>query len=433
MKAYYGSRISENMTRTPEGYLICLNVPIARTGTQQYMRSELGILDDHPNEVIDVMRVEEEVFSPATIASFEGKPVTDEHPPDNVGPENITAFDNGHAQNVRRGVGEESDLLLADLFITSTKLIEAIEQGRREVSCGYDCTYDEIDGRIYQRAIRGNHVAVVPAGRAGSRVAIKDSATEQTIRERRNKAMPNVPKKTNSLFAKLFSHAVRDMEPDEVADAIDELAQANTADEETPAPAPAPAADQGAVTLEGLAASIAALTEKVNALAASHDQQPAPEPAPAAAPAEEDPLQKLADELAAVAQGENPTDEEAATTIPADEMPEGATDEDGPAAAANTKPENPIPGTDRAIALGALTAIKPVIAALPKEQRKAASDQAVAEIRKLIGRDAKPKTDGYSAVAQVIRQASKAKDSQPEDQGEIGKRIMEARNPHIKK
>ena len=33
--AYYGARISPHMTRTPEGYLICHDVPINRTGDQE--------------------------------------------------------------------------------------------------------------------------------------------------------------------------------------------------------------------------------------------------------------------------------------------------------------------------------------------------------------------------------------------------------------
>ena len=434
MKAYYGSRLSENQTLTPEGYLICLNVPIARTGTQRYHRYELGLEDD-PNETVDVFRTEEEVFSPATIASFEGKPVTDEHPPDSVTRDNITAFDSGHAQNVRRETGDEADMLLADLFITSPRLIEAIRDGRREVSCGYDCRYEESGGRIFQRAIRGNHIAVVPAGRAGHRVAIKDSATEQT--ERDDKTMANKLSKQKSLLARLFSHAVKDMEPDEVADAIEELNQ--SADEEIPAPAPAPAPAVDEITLEGLMAAVKELAGKVEALCAAHDEEPAPAPADEEAPApeaekpaDEDPLEKLAGELAAVAQAEKPVDEEAAVTVPTDELPE-TTDEDGPEAAPETLPENPIPGADRAIA--ALTAIRPVIAALPKEQRKAASDAAAAEIRKLMGRDAKPQRNGYADLSSVVRQAGKAraKDAKPADQGKIGMSIMQSRNPHYKK
>ena len=32
---YYGTRLSENISRRPEGYLLCLNVPVARSGTQE--------------------------------------------------------------------------------------------------------------------------------------------------------------------------------------------------------------------------------------------------------------------------------------------------------------------------------------------------------------------------------------------------------------
>ena len=41
---YYGTRLSENISRRePEGYLLCLNVPVARTGTQDYLPEELGL------------------------------------------------------------------------------------------------------------------------------------------------------------------------------------------------------------------------------------------------------------------------------------------------------------------------------------------------------------------------------------------------------
>ncbi len=42
---YYGTRLSENISRRePEGYLLCLNVPVARTGTQDYLPEELGLV-----------------------------------------------------------------------------------------------------------------------------------------------------------------------------------------------------------------------------------------------------------------------------------------------------------------------------------------------------------------------------------------------------
>jgi|GluameStandDraft_1065615.scaffolds.fasta_scaffold15572_2 hypothetical protein len=41
MLAYYGTKISPHMTDTPEGYLICHDVAIARTGDMVYRASEL--------------------------------------------------------------------------------------------------------------------------------------------------------------------------------------------------------------------------------------------------------------------------------------------------------------------------------------------------------------------------------------------------------
>ena len=96
---YFGTRLSENISRRePEGYLICLNVPVARTGTQEYLPSELGLAWTDAR-MIPVYRPEEEVFSPACIASFEGMPVTDDHPsaPDGVNAENIRFLQKGHS------------------------------------------------------------------------------------------------------------------------------------------------------------------------------------------------------------------------------------------------------------------------------------------------------------------------------------------------
>ena len=41
MLAYYGYTISPNQLETVEGFLICRNVPIARTGEMEYLESEL--------------------------------------------------------------------------------------------------------------------------------------------------------------------------------------------------------------------------------------------------------------------------------------------------------------------------------------------------------------------------------------------------------
>lgn len=172
--AYYGARISPHMTRTPEGYLICHDVPINRTGEQMYQARELE-LDGDPERPVMVRRYAEDVFDPAAMASFEGKDITQGHPPENLGPENQAAYSKGHVENVRR-VGDNT---VADLYIKDPGLASDVENGVvREVSCGYLCEYVP-DGNGYkQQRIRGNHVAVVPRGRAGHDVAIKDAAYE---------------------------------------------------------------------------------------------------------------------------------------------------------------------------------------------------------------------------------------------------------------
>ena len=66
-------------------------------------------------------------------------------------------------------------LLSICLSITISYLADLIlEEGKREISCGYTYELCEENGRYIQRKIRGNHVAVVDAGRAGPRVCIKD-------------------------------------------------------------------------------------------------------------------------------------------------------------------------------------------------------------------------------------------------------------------
>lgn len=178
-KAYYGSKISDNMTKTPEGFLICHNVPIARTGTYKYLASEIGL--DGPEKVVEVYREPEEVFDQRTLASFEGKAFTDTHPSVDVNTDNWSMFSKGEVSNVRVGKGENSDKIVADLLVRDPIVIDEIQSGaKREVSAGYECEYVEKDGKVYQTNIRGNHVALVQQGRAGKTVCIKDEKPKES-------------------------------------------------------------------------------------------------------------------------------------------------------------------------------------------------------------------------------------------------------------
>ena len=214
---YYGSKMSRNKTKTTEGYLVCHNVPIGRCGAQDYLGREISPELDH-DEIFKVYRNPEEVFAPATIASFEGKSVTDLHPPKNLDAHSYSAYEKGHVQNVRQGTGDESEHLIADLVIKDLKLISDIENGiKKEVSCGYDCLWVETDGGFEQKEIRGNHVAVVPDGRAGGRVAIKDQKPKY---KGGNKVLTKSQKKKN-LMGRVLAAFARDAEPEELVEAMD--------------------------------------------------------------------------------------------------------------------------------------------------------------------------------------------------------------------
>ena len=181
---YYGEQISENMIKTPEGYLVCLNVPIASPEPMTYNNSDIGL--DTDSSTVMMSNPWEELSSPSTIASFEAKPVTVLHP-DNKLLDDETATDEirGIVVNVR--ADQENQVLVADLVIISNEAIEAISSGITEVSCGYSSVsvVDNGDGTGYRIGIIGNHVAIVPKGRCGSTCSINDSKgdsmTDKTI------------------------------------------------------------------------------------------------------------------------------------------------------------------------------------------------------------------------------------------------------------
>jgi uncharacterized protein len=162
---------------TAEGYLV-VPARIARIGTQEYLAHEIG-LDGDPERLVQVYRPESEVFDPEAIASFDGLPITDDHPGVSVNADNWAQYAVGFTRNPRR----EGDYLVVDLYITRRSAIDKIKAGKAELSAGYGADYiDEPgttpDGQPYdamQARIRGNHVAIVDAGRCGPACRVSDS------------------------------------------------------------------------------------------------------------------------------------------------------------------------------------------------------------------------------------------------------------------
>ena len=182
MKMLCNVKLSEHKYKTPEGYLFCEGAVLSRTGTQQYIKSEI-FPGEESDEIIDVDRPYEEVFAKEALASFENKPMCNEHPNENVGPENYNELAVGHVNNIRQGKVDGEDVMLGDLLVTDAGAIEDIENGKTELSCGYDCDIEkDKNGKYKQVNIRGNHVALCEQGRAGI-ARIQDSIWKAPIND----------------------------------------------------------------------------------------------------------------------------------------------------------------------------------------------------------------------------------------------------------
>jgi hypothetical protein len=190
---FYADRVSlgSHRARTPEGYLIALAVPFARTGVQTYKAEEIdkdstmGL-----SGLVNVYRPKEEVLSKAAIISFEGKSVTSLHPPQFLDTNNDMVYSRGHIQNVRAGSEPLPDgewPIVGDIIVKDATLIQQIEDDlRAELSAGYTydlerAPHDEHDpgAKFVQRNIRGNHVAIVSSARGGENLRILDAKPEK--------------------------------------------------------------------------------------------------------------------------------------------------------------------------------------------------------------------------------------------------------------
>lgn len=218
-------QLGPNMSKLPNGNLLCANVPIARTGIMMYGPGETPI-EPGSNGIAYVERTAEDLFDAVCIGSFMGVAVVDEHPDEDVTPKNWKTLSRGFATtNVRRGTDHDADVLLADLIITEKSLIESVLSGKREVSCGYDADYLPTgDGMGKQTHIVGNHIALVEKGRCGPRCAIGDRAFHHQPQVKKDQPMATTRVKIKS--GATTRRAVLDGLRQKARDAFEELEQA---------------------------------------------------------------------------------------------------------------------------------------------------------------------------------------------------------------
>ena len=166
--------------RTRDGFLK-VRARAARTGIYDYAGHEVDPNNEHglrDKAVVKVYRPGDQVFDRASLASFVGKPITDNHPTAPVTRDNWR----DHARGTIMGAVRDGEYVAFDLMLTDGATIDAVEAGKRELSNGYatDLKFEPgnaPDGTAYdavQTSITGNHIALVDRGRAGSECRISD-------------------------------------------------------------------------------------------------------------------------------------------------------------------------------------------------------------------------------------------------------------------
>ncbi|PXW75972.1 hypothetical protein C7451_106136 [Blastomonas natatoria] len=166
---------------TKEGFL-AVRARAARTGLYDYAGSEVDPDNAHglrDKAVVKVYRSGDQVFDRASIASFIGKPITNDHPATAVTADNWRE----HARGTVMGAVRDGEYVSFDLMLTDAAAIAAVKSGKRELSNGYQTTLDFTPGTtpeghaydVKQTAIVGNHIALVDRGRAGPECRIADA------------------------------------------------------------------------------------------------------------------------------------------------------------------------------------------------------------------------------------------------------------------
>lgn len=168
----------------PNGFLQ-VDAVLSRTGVQAYSAGELGLKNRPARDQVVIWRPEAEVFSEASIASFASVALTDDHPTEDVTPDNSERLAKGWVGQPYR----DGDFLKAPITFSAKSIIDKLKGGKDELSNGYDTDIDWTPGIVpagqrdagkaydgVQRNILGNHVALVDAGRCGGDCRVLDTA-----------------------------------------------------------------------------------------------------------------------------------------------------------------------------------------------------------------------------------------------------------------
>ena len=164
------------------GYLRC-DGRLTRVGVFPYRQTNGTVRRE--------LRLPQEVFDAESLSSFGLVPLTNNHPSEMLDKYNTRKHQVGSVISPRA----DDEFVAASVLVTDAEAIDAIEKGKRELSCGYNCDLEfkagvtqgvpgVADGLKYdaiQKNIRGNHVAIVSKGRAGLEAALRLDAEDAVL------------------------------------------------------------------------------------------------------------------------------------------------------------------------------------------------------------------------------------------------------------
>lgn len=171
------------MRRTKDGYLAATARVARGNNVQKYLGVEMGHPDLH---TVDVYRPDSEVFNKESLHSFAHRPMTNDHPSESVTAGNWSKYAKGYTGD---RIARDGEFISVPLLLTDADTIHAMEDGKREMSVGYQAEIDWTPGitpsglhyDAIQRKIRANHIALVDRARAGHGARIGDNDTPSTV------------------------------------------------------------------------------------------------------------------------------------------------------------------------------------------------------------------------------------------------------------
>lgn len=174
MRTRYDTAQIKQVTTDPQtGFMHVTNVPIARVGVFPYMKADRSIEME--------AKLPTELLSDSTVNSANNRPVTNDH---------HGLVTKGNATQLAKGFTADNahvdgNTLRVDMTIMDGKLIDAINNGKQELSIGFQTNIDQTPGEYngvaydsVQKDIQINHVAVVNQGRAGHKVRLLGDSAE---------------------------------------------------------------------------------------------------------------------------------------------------------------------------------------------------------------------------------------------------------------